>query len=150
MAFAVLALVGLALMSTPNLALTLPILALLGVGLGLFTPANNSSIMAAVPTNRLGIASGILNMTRSVGTSLGVAATGAILTVLLSIQLGRTILTTQELPPEALRAPFHESLLFLAGLALLAAALSATRTTISRARVNRAMPQNLLAEPTGL
>jgi len=51
-------------------------LAAVGIGLGLFTPANNAAIMGNAPRQRAGEASGILNMTRGLGTSLGVALTG--------------------------------------------------------------------------
>jgi EmrB/QacA subfamily drug resistance transporter len=44
-----------------------------GLGLGLFTPANNAAIMGTVPSYQAGSAGGILNMTRGVGTALGVA-----------------------------------------------------------------------------
>jgi MFS family permease len=50
-------------------------LAVLGVGLGLFTPPNNAAIMGAVPREQSGLASGVLNMTRGVGTAMGLAVT---------------------------------------------------------------------------
>lgn len=49
------------------------LLAALGAALGIFTPANNSMVMHAVPTSIAGTAGGLLNMTRSFGTALGVA-----------------------------------------------------------------------------
>lgn len=49
-------------------------LIVLGIGSGVFTPANNASIMAAAPRRQSGAASGILNMTRGLGTALGVTA----------------------------------------------------------------------------
>lgn len=55
------------------------LLAVIGVGLGLFTPANNASIMAAAPPRQSGMAGGILNLTRGLGMSLGVALVGMIL-----------------------------------------------------------------------
>lgn len=51
-------------------------LAVIGVGLGLFTPANNVSVMGAAPPSHAGSAAGILNMTRGLGTALGVALAG--------------------------------------------------------------------------
>jgi EmrB/QacA subfamily drug resistance transporter len=45
----------------------------LGVGLGLFIPANNTAIMAAVPRELSGTAGGMVNMTRGAGTALGIA-----------------------------------------------------------------------------
>ncbi len=50
-----------------------PLLALLGAGLGLFTPANNALVMRAVPAAASGTGGGLVNMTRGLGTALGVA-----------------------------------------------------------------------------
>jgi len=127
MAIAALALAGLALAPSTSLTLTLGLLALLGIGLGLFTPPNNSAVMGSAPANRLGLAGGILNMTRSLGTSLGVAATGAVLAVRLSARLGVQVGSTIDAPVTALLPAFHETLLFLAGLAVLAALVSSAR-----------------------
>jgi EmrB/QacA subfamily drug resistance transporter len=58
----------------PLTTLTLvPELAVLGVGLGVFTPANNTTVMTAIPARVAGIGGGLVNMTRSLGTALGVA-----------------------------------------------------------------------------
>jgi MFS family permease len=54
-------------------ALTVISLALLGVGLGAYIPANNAQIMAAVPASDAATAGGMVNMTRGLGTALGVA-----------------------------------------------------------------------------
>ncbi|HEX9338133.1 MAG TPA: MFS transporter, partial [Pseudonocardiaceae bacterium] len=48
-------------------------LAVLGIGLGVFTPANNSMIMTSIPHRAAGTAGGLVNMTRALGTALGVA-----------------------------------------------------------------------------
>lgn len=48
-------------------------LAVLGIGLGVFTPANNSMIMTSIPNRVAGIGGGLVNMTRALGTALGVA-----------------------------------------------------------------------------
>ena len=55
-------------------------LALAGFGLGAFTPANNATIMFAAPAGYAGVVSGVLNMTRGMGTALGVALAGALYT----------------------------------------------------------------------
>lgn len=47
--------------------------AVLGLGLGVFTPANNALIMKAVPARWSGTGGGLVNMARSLGTALGVA-----------------------------------------------------------------------------
>jgi hypothetical protein len=49
------------------------LLGLLGIGLGIYTPANNAEIMAAVPASDAAAAGGMVNMTRGTGTALGVA-----------------------------------------------------------------------------
>lgn len=49
------------------------LLAILGLGVGVFTPANNHMVMASVPTRMSGLGGGILNMSRGLGTALGVA-----------------------------------------------------------------------------
>ncbi|HUA46219.1 MAG TPA: MFS transporter [Solirubrobacteraceae bacterium] len=60
-------------------------LALAGVGLGAFTPANNAAIMSASPPGHTGVVSGVLNMTRGLGTALGVALTGALFTAVVGV-----------------------------------------------------------------
>jgi EmrB/QacA subfamily drug resistance transporter len=59
----------------------LALLATTGIGMGLFTSPNNASIMGAAPAQEAGMASGVLNMTRGMGTALGLAVTGSIFTV---------------------------------------------------------------------
>lgn len=49
---------------------------LVGAGIGMFTPPNNSSLMGNAPKNVLGIAGGILNMSRTLGMGLGVTLGG--------------------------------------------------------------------------
>jgi EmrB/QacA subfamily drug resistance transporter len=113
---------------SPNVEwLLLGVLALFGLGLGAFTPPNNASIMGAAPRHRLGIASGILNMTRGMGTSVGVVATGAVLS-------WRRLSYADQLRPRGvgLRAfetagAFHDTVLFLMFLALLAGVISLVR-----------------------
>jgi len=53
-------------------------LLLIGAGQGIFTPPNNSSVMGSAPRDRLGISGGILNMSRSLGMSFGIAFAGAV------------------------------------------------------------------------
>ncbi len=59
-------------------------LALIGFGLGLFGSPNNSAIMGAAPSNRQGIAAGVLATARNVGMVMGVGLAGAIFTTVLS------------------------------------------------------------------
>lgn len=45
----------------------------LGLGLGMFIPANNTTIMGAIPAALSGTRGGLVNMSRGLGTALGVA-----------------------------------------------------------------------------
>ena len=56
----------------------LALLAFVGIGLGCFTPPNNAAIMGSVPEQQSGLASGVLNMTRGIGTALGLALTSLV------------------------------------------------------------------------
>ncbi|HZD67072.1 MAG TPA: MFS transporter, partial [Acidimicrobiales bacterium] len=93
-------------------------LGLLGVGLGAFTPPNNAAIMGAAPRWQSGVASGVLNMTRSMGTSLGLALTGLV------FELFAGLHPTQAGP---VSMGFNAAALFLAAVSVLAAALAALR-----------------------
>jgi EmrB/QacA subfamily drug resistance transporter len=50
----------------------------LGMGLGIFQSPNNSAIMGAVPRERLGVASGLLALSRTLGQSTGLPLMGAL------------------------------------------------------------------------
>lgn len=50
----------------------------IGLGMGIFQSPNNSAIMGSVPRTRLGVASGLLSMTRTLGQTVGIAALGAL------------------------------------------------------------------------
>jgi MFS family permease len=84
-----------ALMCVAGLVLMLPFgtgwlvagLAVLGIGLGVFTPANNSMIMTSIPTRAAGTGGGLVNMTRALGTALGVA----VVTLALHVSTGPTV-----------------------------------------------------------
>lgn len=95
-------------------------LAVLGLGLGAFTPANNAAIMAAAPAEQSAVAGGVLNMTRGIGTALGVAVTGAVYGVFAG---------PAEHPGQVGRG-FTAAIVLLATLAGLAAALSTRRHSL--------------------
>jgi MFS family permease len=91
-------------------------LAVLGAGLGLFTPPNNAAIMATAPRNQAGMASGILNMTRGLGTAMGLAFT--------SLVFG-SIAGSNLLSAASVSQGFEASTVFLAAVAAVAAGLAA-------------------------
>jgi MFS family permease len=80
------ALLGL-LATPPTTPWLVTLLALLGLALGIFTPANNTLIMSTVPTRAAATAGGLVSMSRSLGTALGVA----LVTLALSIGTGHAM-----------------------------------------------------------
>jgi MFS family permease len=100
----------------------LVLLACLGVGMGLFTSPNNASIMGAAPEQQAGMASGVLNMTRGLGTALGLAVTGTIFTV-----AGGDIVKAGGAAADAAHA-FSVTAYVLAGIAAAAGIVAALRS----------------------
>ncbi len=105
----------------------------LGVGLGLFQTPNNSAIMGAAPRHRLGVASGLVALSRTLGNTSGVPLMGAFFAahVLAAASLpAHTDFLAA--PPAALIAGFRgtyqlASLLALVGVTLAVAALVLAR-----------------------
>jgi MFS family permease len=60
----------------------------IGLGMGIFNSPNNSAIMGSVPRERLGIASGLLSMTRTLGQTVGIAVLGAVWAGRVAIRMG--------------------------------------------------------------
>src|SRR5574341_2296813 len=70
------------LISTSNEAVGIPgyilRIAPLGIGMGMFNSPNNSAVMGAAPRDRLGVASGLLALSRSLGQTSGLPLIGAL------------------------------------------------------------------------
>ncbi|MCZ7543640.1 MAG: MFS transporter [Anaerolineae bacterium] len=101
----------------------------LGVGIGFFQSPNNSAIMGAAPRQRLGVASGLLALSRTLGQTTGIPLMGALFAVQVmaaaALPPGADVTAA---PPEALVAGvtgvFRTAALFiLASTALAAFAL---------------------------
>lgn len=101
--------------STPVL---LAELFLVGAGLGAFTPPNNAAIMGAAPAGQSGAASGILNMTRGLGTAMGLSLTSLVFVLSNGDAVGR---------PDLVAKAFMAACIFLAATALVAMVLAAMR-----------------------
>lgn len=94
-------------------------LAVVGLGIGLFTSPNSSAVMGAVPSERRGVASGILSTARTLGNVLGIGLASAIFnTILHAAGPGDAA---------AVVAAANAGLAAAAALALLGAITSATR-----------------------
>jgi hypothetical protein len=96
-------------------------LALVGLGSGLFTSPNNSSIMGAAPRERQGTAAGLLAEARNVGMLAGIAAAGTLFAALGGGKPGEAA------SGAAFEAAFQGTLLTAAGLAAAGVVLSAVR-----------------------
>ncbi len=101
----------------PSTAVFLLLLAVVGIGLGLFTSPNNAAIMGSVSRDQAGLASGVLNMARGMGTAFGLALTGLVFDLAGGKSLGTA----------AANHAFSVTSLFLAGIALLAGAIAGLR-----------------------
>ena len=120
-------------------ALLMAVLALFGLGLGAFTPPNNAAIMGAAPRHRLGVAGGVLNMTRGLGTTLGVVATGAVLAWRQQVYFQQWRPAEGDAVRYRVGGAFHDSVLFLLALAVLACAISLVR---GRAAILKTSPEH--------
>jgi EmrB/QacA subfamily drug resistance transporter len=61
-----------------------------GIGTGIFQSPNNSAIMGSAPRMRLGVASGLLSITRTLGQTTGIAVLGALWASRVAYRLGST------------------------------------------------------------
>ena len=98
----------------------------IGLGLGLFNAANNSSVLNAVPRDQLGIASALLSLMRTLGQTTGVPVIASIFSLVAMGDAGggrhHALLS---LPAEALLRGLHWSFVAAVGLALAAFAVGA-------------------------
>jgi EmrB/QacA subfamily drug resistance transporter len=94
-------------------------LAVVGLGIGLFTSPNNSSVLGAVGPERRGVAAGILSTARTLGNVLGIGSSGAIYATVLSASGGTE--------GAEVMAAAGAGLVFASCLAAIGAVTSATR-----------------------
>lgn len=120
MSLAAVALFAVALHPSSGGLLLLELIAI-GVGIGAFTAPNNAAIMGAVGRDQAGMASGILNMTRGMGTATGVALTGLV------FGLAAGISSAHARSPALVTKGLVAAAFFLAASALAAALLSLLR-----------------------
>jgi EmrB/QacA subfamily drug resistance transporter len=97
----------------------------IGIGMGVFQSPNNSAIMGAVIRERLGIASGLLSVTRVLGQTTGIAVLGALWASRVMAQTG-TILSggATIAPPDAQVAGLQDTFAVVLLLMVVAIVLS--------------------------
>lgn len=82
----------------------------IGIGLGIFHSPNNSAIMGSVPLKRIGVASGLMSLTRNLGQTLGMPFFGALFTsVVLTSSNMPSLDDVVEAPIQALVRGFSSS-----------------------------------------
>ncbi len=87
-------------------------MSLIGVGLGIFISPNNSTIMGSAPSHQLGIVSGMMAITRTLGQTVGVSVLGAVWAGRTALHAGQklhgsTTLAPLESQAAALQDTFH-------------------------------------------
>jgi hypothetical protein len=103
-------------------------LALFGIGQGLFISPNNSAIMAAAPASLTGEAGGLLNVMRSLGISIGVAAASSLLAWRLAVATGSGH-NTMHAEARDLLAAGGDVIVLLAAFIAVGGAISLVRTS---------------------
>jgi EmrB/QacA subfamily drug resistance transporter len=109
---------------------------LMGIGIALVMSPMSTAAMNAVSVQKSGVASGVLQMSRMIGASVGVAATGAIFQSQLGAGFNPGLLATA---PEQARATFVDALgsaMLLAAI-VVAAGLVVSLTLLRGARTKR-------------
>jgi EmrB/QacA subfamily drug resistance transporter len=96
-------------------------LAAAGAGLGAFVSPNNAILMRAVPRHQVGMASGALNMTRGLGTALGLATAGLAYTLGAGVHVAASA--------AAATHGYHLAARYLAVVAAAAAVIAGLRAT---------------------
>jgi EmrB/QacA subfamily drug resistance transporter len=96
-----------------------------GIGMGIFQSPNNSAVMGAVPRRRLGVASGLLSMTRTLGQTTGIAVLGALWASRVVFHSPTTLPgDVTNAPATAQVAGLHDTFLVVIGLLAIGLALS--------------------------
>jgi MFS family permease len=110
---------------------------LCGLGIGLFQSPNINAVMGRAPARRRGVASGLLSLTRNLGTSAGVPLMGMLFLVRLSELAGQAGLDQSAIasaPPDHLAAALSRAYRVSALLVSAAAVLSIAAWVMGRGR----------------
>jgi MFS family permease len=110
-------------------------LAPLGIGFGLFVSPNNSAIMGEVPRQRLGVASGLMALSRTMGHTTGMPLFGVVFSLqVASMGSFSTLRNLAAASPEALVAGVAGAYRLAAYVVLTAAVLAVLALWIDRGR----------------
>lgn len=108
-------------------------LAIGGIGAAIFMSPNSSDVMGSVPRQMLGTAAASLATGRNVGSSVGLAISGAVLVFVAANSAGiDSVENARDLPPDALLDGIRVAFRVAAGLSLLGAIASSLRPPTQR------------------
>ena len=85
------------------------------IGMSLLNSPNNSAIMGAAPNNRLGVASGVLSMVRTLGQVIGVSVLGAFFYHRLAVHAGGPV-ALEAASPQVITLALHDQFWLVAAL----------------------------------
>lgn len=114
----------------------------LGFGLGIFNAPNNSAIMGEAPRQRLGVASGLMAITRILGQITGIAVLGALWATRVARYAGSLPdAGPSAAAPEAQIAALQDSMWLAAALVLIAFMLAGWALLVERSTRRRSAPE---------
>jgi MFS family permease len=97
----------------------------IGLGMGIFQSPNNSAIMGTAPPDKLGVVSGMLALTRTLGQSTGIAIIGAIWAALtLSYSGADQAISATDAPVSAQVSALQNTFIFTSSIILFALLLA--------------------------
>lgn len=114
----------------------------IGLGMGVFQSPNNSAIMGAAPRTRLGVASGMLSITRTLGQTTGIALLGALFASRLNYYSSQPT-DISAATPAAISSALHDQFVLMAaliGVGLLLSLFAWRRERRSAAQASAAQP----------
>jgi len=119
-----------------------------GIGMGVFQSPNNSAIMGAAPRARLGVASGLLAITRTLGQTTGIAVLGALWAGRVAYHGGDVLRGGATAASPATQVAALQDT-FFAVVILMALALMLGLWGLIQERRRRAMPELAVNSPQG-
>jgi EmrB/QacA subfamily drug resistance transporter len=113
----------------------------LGFGLGIFNAPNNSAIMGSAPHHRLGVASGLIAITRILGQITGIAVLGTVWATRVAAYVGMlTEVDPSSAAPEAQVAALHNTMWLAVALTLVAFGLAFWALWVERNPSHQTLP----------
>ena len=96
----------------------------LGLGIGIFQSPNNSAVMGGAPTERLGVASGLLALSRNLGQTTGIPFVASLFAAMSMASARVQSMNITALPPKSLVAGLSDTYRVTGTIVLVAAGLA--------------------------